>query len=181
MDDRESNPKPKKGKSTGSPIEKLTCGKCGKKQYGDCLKRTDNCFGCGKSGNKVRDCPNVRVQDNGNDQDQASGSNEAPNKNRFYALRSRGEQETSPGLVTFMLKVLSIDVYALLDLGATLSFVTPLLSKKFDILPDILHEPFIVSTPVDTNPVSNPLYRMDPTELKELKGQPKDLLDKGFI
>ena len=47
-----------------------------------------------------------------------------------------------------MLKVFSIDVYALLDFGATLSFVTPLVAKKFDILPDFLHEPFIVSTPV---------------------------------
>ena len=26
--------------------------------------------------------------------------------------------------------------------------VTPLVDKKFDILPDILHEPFVVSTPV---------------------------------
>ena len=47
-----------------------------------------------------------------------------------------------------MLKVFSIDVYALLDPGATLSFVTPLVAKKFDILPDILHEHFLVSTPV---------------------------------
>ena len=33
-----------------------------------------------------------------------------------------------------MLKVFSIDVYAFLDLGAILSFVTPLVAKKFDIL-----------------------------------------------
>ena len=32
-----------------------------------------------------------------------------------------------------LLKVFSIDVYALLDPGATLSFVTPLVDKKFDI------------------------------------------------
>ena len=45
----------------------------------------------------------------------ASGSSEAPKKNRFYALRSKVEQETSRGVVTAMLKVFSIDVYALLD------------------------------------------------------------------
>ncbi|XP_069150699.1 uncharacterized protein [Solanum lycopersicum] len=39
--DRVSNPKFKKGKGTISPTEKLTCGKCGKKQYGDCLKGMD--------------------------------------------------------------------------------------------------------------------------------------------
>ena len=33
----------------------------------------------------------------------------------------------------------------------------------------------------DTNPISIPPYRMAPAELKELKAQLKDLLDKGFI
>ena len=33
----------------------------------------------------------------------------------------------------------------------------------------------------DTNPILIPPYRMVPAELKELKSQPKDLLDKGFI
>jgi len=33
----------------------------------------------------------------------------------------------------------------------------------------------------DTQPISIPPYRMSPTELKELKAQLKDLLDKGFI
>ena len=79
-------------------------------------------------------------------QSQASGSSNALKKNFFYALRSRGEQENSPDVVTGMLKVLSLDVYALLDPDATLSFVTPLVAKKFDILPDALHEPFVVST-----------------------------------
>ena len=58
-----------------------------------------------------------------------------------------------------MLKVFSIDVYALLDLDATLSFVTPLVAKKFDILPDTLHEPFIVSTLVGKSVVAKRVYR----------------------
>ena len=33
----------------------------------------------------------------------------------------------------------------------------------------------------DTQPISIPPYKMGPTELKELKEQLKDLLDKGFI
>ena len=32
----------------------------------------------------------------------------------------------------------------------------------------------------DTNPISIPPYRIAPSELKELKAQQKDLLDKGF-
>ena len=62
----------------------------------------------------------MRGQYKGSGQTQASGSNEATNKNHFYALRSRGEQETSSDVVTGMLKVFSIDVYSLLDPDATL-------------------------------------------------------------
>ena len=57
-------------------------------------------------------------------------------------------------MVIGMLKVVIIDVYALLDSGATLSCVTPLVAKKFDILPNILHELFIVSTLVGESVVS---------------------------
>ena len=74
----------------------------------------------------MRDCPNLKSQDKGSGQAQASGSSDGPKKNHFYALHSRGEQETSLDIVTSMLKVFSLDVYALLDPGATLTFVTPL-------------------------------------------------------
>ncbi|XP_069146219.1 uncharacterized protein [Solanum lycopersicum] len=97
--DKVSNLKRKKGKGTSSPTENPTCGKCGKKHHGDCLKGTNNYFCCGKSWHKIRYLPNVRGQDKGSGQSQASGSNEAPKKNRFNALCSRGEQDTSPDVV----------------------------------------------------------------------------------
>ena len=68
-----------------------------------------NFFGCAKSWNKVRDSPNVSAQDK--DSGQASGSNVYPlKKNHFYALRSRGEQESSPNVVTSTSQVFSLDV-----------------------------------------------------------------------
>ena len=112
-----------------------------------------------KEWHKVRDLPNVRSQDKGGSQDQASGSNEAPKKNRFYALYSRRAQETSPDAVIGMLKAFAIDVYVLLDPGATLSFVTALVAKKFDILPYIFQDSFIVSTLVGESVVAKRVYR----------------------
>ena len=38
----------------------------------------------------------------------ASGYNEAPKKNRFYALRSRGEKKISLDVVTDILKVFTL-------------------------------------------------------------------------
>ena len=86
-----SNTKFNKGKGTNLPNEKPTCGNSCKKHYCDCLKGTNNCFSCGKSDQKIRDCPILKSQDKGSGQAQASGSNEEPKKNCFYALRSRGE------------------------------------------------------------------------------------------
>ena len=57
-----------------------------------------------------------------------------------------------------MLKVFSIDVYDLLFPGATLSFGFPLITKRFDSLPDVLHKPFIVLTPVGESVVAKRVY-----------------------
>ena len=64
-----------------------------------------------------------------------------------------------------MLKILSIDVYALLNQGDTLSFVNPLAAKKFYIFPDILHELFIMSIPVGESVVVKRVYRYGPIML----------------
>ena len=62
-------------------------------------------------------------------------------------------------MVTGILKVFSIRAYDLLDQGTTLSFVTPLVAKCFEILPDFLHEPFIVSTLVGELDVAKNFYK----------------------
>ena len=124
-----SNLKFKSGKDTNSPNKKPTCAKCGKGHLGVCLVGTRNRFNCGNSGHKMGDGPNFEGSREGWSS-LISGSSDSPKKNRFYALRSRGEQGTSPDVVTGMFKVFSIYVYDLLDPSATLSFVT--LAKKFD-------------------------------------------------
>ena len=58
-----------------------------------------------------------------------------------------------------MLQVFSINVYALLSPGATLSIVTPLIAKKFLILPDILNETFMVTNPEGESVVSKRVYQ----------------------
>ncbi|XP_069151938.1 uncharacterized protein [Solanum lycopersicum] len=178
--DRVSNAKFKKGRGNNSPNEKPTCGKCGKKHYGDCLKGTSNCFSCGKSGYTMRDYPNFMSQDKGSGQAQASGSSNAPKKNHFYPLLSGGEQKTSPEVVTGMLNVFSLDVYALLDSGATFSFFKPLVTKKFGILPDIVHEPFILYTPVGEFVVAKRVYRNCPIMLRNRVSY-VDLVELGML
>ena len=82
-----------------------------------------------------------------------------PKKNLFYVLRCRGEKESSLDVVIGILKVFSVDVYDFLDLGGTQSFVTTLISRKFDVLPHILNEPFMVSSLVGESVVAKRVYR----------------------
>ena len=63
-------------------------------------------------------------------------------------ITSRQEQENSADIGTGMIKVFTFDVYALLDPGVILSFVTPYVANQFEILPEKLCEPNCVSTPV---------------------------------
>uniref|UniRef100_M1DF09 Retrotransposon gag protein n=1 Tax=Solanum tuberosum TaxID=4113 RepID=M1DF09_SOLTU len=83
-----------------------------------------------------------------------SGTN-APKQNRFYALQTRGEQESSPDVVTGMFKVFQLDVYDLLDPGATLSFMTLYMAMRFDVLLD----PFPVSTPIGDSVMAQRVYK----------------------
>ena len=67
-------------------------------------------------------------------------------RNRFYALKGREEQDKSTNIIACMLHVFTFPLYALLDIGSTLLFVTPLITSRFYVFPEILHEPILVST-----------------------------------
>ena len=94
-DEKGNNLRAKKGRSGNSPNEKPTCAKYGKGHLGECFVGNGNCISCGKSDQKMGVCPNMKGQERGG-QAQTSGYSDTPMKNHFHALRSRGEQYTSP-------------------------------------------------------------------------------------
>ena len=57
-----------------------------------------------------------------------------------------------------MIKVFNFDVYALLDPGASLSFVTPYVANQFEILPEKHCELFCVSTPIGKSILAERVY-----------------------
>ncbi|WMV38056.1 hypothetical protein MTR67_031441 [Solanum verrucosum] len=92
--DKVSNPKPLGGSSSGFSI--LACPKCGKSHSRKCLAGMDGCFGCGKSGHKMRDC--LLLATNGRDGRQAKHSGfglGAPHQSRLYALQTRQDHKGS--------------------------------------------------------------------------------------
>ncbi|WMV24090.1 hypothetical protein MTR67_017475 [Solanum verrucosum] len=74
---------------------------------------------------------------------------ESQKQNKSYALQTHHEQVGSPDVVTVMLKVFHLDVYALLDTGATLSFSTPYMAMRFYLSLYKLLNHLSVSTPIE--------------------------------
>ncbi|KAF3676518.1 putative zinc finger CCCH domain-containing protein 19-like isoform X2 [Capsicum annuum] len=81
---------------------------------------------------------------------------------RFYAIPPRQEQEDSPDVVTGMLRVFYFNVYVLMDLGSSLSYVTPWVDVNFEINAEKILESFLVSTPIGKSVVAKQVYRKCP-------------------
>ncbi|XP_070048468.1 uncharacterized protein [Nicotiana tomentosiformis] len=78
----------------------------------------------------------------------SGGTQSLGESDRFYGMRDRQNSEASLDVVTAILIVQSHNVYALIDPGSTLSYVTLYVAMEFGIEPEHLHEPLFVSTPV---------------------------------
>ncbi|XP_070042743.1 uncharacterized protein [Nicotiana tomentosiformis] len=102
-------------------------------------------------------------------------------KGRFISYL-KATKTINKGCIYHLVRVTDTDVEA-----ATLEFV-PVVNEFLRVFPDKLpgipldwEIDFRIDVMSDTQPISIPPYRMAPAELKELKEQLNDLLDKGFI
>ncbi|XP_060217036.1 uncharacterized protein LOC132644459 [Lycium barbarum] len=154
---------------TQSNFTNPICAKCGKRHPGECCSGSNICYGCGQPGHIQRNCPSVRQGTGGNQTQSVNSSvphnnqtqagrvparsgNTSGGPNRLYALIGCQDIDNRTDVVTGILTVFSFDVYALMDPGSTLSYVTPYVARKFGIAPEKLKEPFEVSTPVGFTP-----------------------------
>ena len=98
----------------------------------------------------VRDCPHVRNQARIDAQPRPNPNviAEPFKRKRFYVFIGREEQMKLADVDNSNLLVFSFPFYALLDQISTLSFFTHLVASKFDLLPEILHEMFVVSATI---------------------------------
>ncbi|XP_070054493.1 uncharacterized protein [Nicotiana tomentosiformis] len=95
----------------------------------------------------------------------AKSSNVGGGRNCLYALAGHQDIEARGDVVTGTLTVFTFDVYALMDPGSSLSYVTPYIAKKFRIEPEKLCEPFEVSTLVGESVIARCIYRRYPVKV----------------
>ncbi|WMV25033.1 hypothetical protein MTR67_018418 [Solanum verrucosum] len=91
---------------------------------------------------------------------------------REYALKFTQLSKYAPTMIvdsrarmSKFVSVFQLDVYAFVDPGGTLSFVTPYVAMRFDVFPNVLLEPFIVSSPIGDSVVAKRVYRKCPISL----------------
>ena len=94
-------PRVKRNNEVDIPQERPPCRKCGKLHGGECMMGTNACYYCGKPGHMVKDCPSRRSQEQGKERVQPNSlSEEAPRRQWFFALKSRGAGEGTSGEVS---------------------------------------------------------------------------------
>ncbi|MDV3186339.1 MAG: hypothetical protein Q8850_02605, partial [Candidatus Phytoplasma australasiaticum] len=130
------------------------------------------CYGCGKVRHKVMDYPrNQHKGRDGHPQGQCANGGlrgrrgqqgGAPRHNRLYDLEGRQVVDGVPDVITSMLKVFDFHVYTLIDSSTTLSFITHFVAKKFHVEPELLCEPYEVSTPIGISIIARKVYRNYP-------------------
>ena len=142
----------------------------------DCPSRQGQGGNNGRAQSTTSAAPAGRPTQQGNSSSTGGGQCQ----NRLYVLQTRQDQEDSPDVVTGTLRVFDLDVYALFDPGVTLSFVTPYITVKFDVSPEILSEPFSVSTPVGYPVIARQVYKNCPVTVS-LKATSTDLVELEMV
>ncbi|XP_015168632.1 uncharacterized protein [Solanum tuberosum] len=124
------------------------CKQCGRSHLDICCIGTDACYWCGR-GQQVP---------TGRGRGVRGAASFSGVQNCTYALGSRQNLESSPDILTGTLFIFSHNVYALIDPGSTLSYITPLVAGKLKRTPKLLNKPFEVSTPTVASIIARRVY-----------------------
>ncbi|KAI6680623.1 hypothetical protein NL676_034504 [Syzygium grande] len=169
------------------------CRVCGERHgNGPCPIRGGACFGCGGLGHHVRFCPNLKQNRshallpprNENQIGAAHMANQTrpQAQGRVYAM-ARREIENTPGVVTGFLVVV-VDSTAkkprLEDIAVVYDY-PDVFRQELPGLPPEREVEYVIELAPENEPISKVPYRMSLLELKELKVQMQELLDKEFI
>ncbi|KAK9075673.1 hypothetical protein SSX86_004000 [Deinandra increscens subsp. villosa] len=115
------------------------CTTCGKPHKGVCRFAKGLCFKCGRSGHKIKDCPE---NDNGKKPARSTAGG------RFFALTA-SDAANAPGMVSGTLYLGERDICVLFDTGAMHSVVSLLFAKYLMIAPTTLDDTLRITTPLD--------------------------------
>ncbi|XP_073024398.1 uncharacterized protein [Primulina eburnea] len=141
------------------------CSTCGFKHSGECRRASGVCFGCGKAGHRIAECPTAANRPAGPNRGTGPNPGAGPSKPkedkpnaRIFAM-TQEEADDATEVVSGTILIQSVPAYALFDCGATHSFMSKRFAKKLGRRPDKLTEPFRIATPTSRAIETEEIYR----------------------
>ncbi|XP_073317265.1 uncharacterized protein [Primulina huaijiensis] len=115
------------------------------RQLGECYKKTNACFKCGKLGHRIADCPENQEKGVKPNTENHKPRENKPNA-RVFAI-TQEEVDNANDVVADTILINKMPIYVLFDCGATHSFVSKRFAKKLKLEGETLSEPLRVATP----------------------------------
>ncbi|XP_073291056.1 uncharacterized protein [Primulina huaijiensis] len=141
------------------------CPTCHFKHTGECRRTNGVCFGCGKAGHRIAECPTTANQAAG--PNKGTGTNTGANLNkpneskpnaRVFAM-TQEEADDANEVVSCTILIQKVPAYTLFDCDATHSFMSKRFAKKLGLKPESLAEPFRIATPASKTIETHDIHR----------------------
>ncbi|RVW49285.1 Transposon Ty3-I Gag-Pol polyprotein [Vitis vinifera] len=153
---------PSRNQSKGKAAQNLDgiCPTCGKKHGGrPCYRETGACFGCGKQGHMVRDCPESKKFVFGKPNEENKEDRQKPRaQGRVFAM-THGDAQVTSDVVTGTIRIHTLFARALIDPGSTHSFVSASFASLLGMSIDNMDFDLFVATPLGDFVVVNKILR----------------------
>ncbi|XP_073019462.1 uncharacterized protein [Primulina eburnea] len=157
---------PSKGPSPASGYQAIKpCPTCHLRHLGECRRASGVCFGCGKPGHHMADCPTASNKTTGPGKGDGSSSGANANKPRENKPNARvfamtqEEPDDASDVVSGTIFIQQVPAYVLFDCGAAHSCISKRFGKKLGRQPDKLTEPFQLATPTSRALETDEIYR----------------------
>ncbi|XP_073057367.1 uncharacterized protein [Primulina eburnea] len=141
------------------------CPTCGFRHSGECRRASGVCFGCGKSGHRIAECPTAASRPAGPNRETGPNTGTGPSKPRedkpnakVFAM-TQGEADDANEVVSGIIFIQQVPAYVLFDCGATHSFMSKRFAKKLGCKLDKLIEPLRIATPTNRAVETDEIYR----------------------
>ncbi|XP_073307098.1 uncharacterized protein [Primulina huaijiensis] len=158
--------RPSKGPSPATSYQAIKpCPTCHLRHLGECRRASGVCFGCGKPGHRMAECPDATNRATG--QSKGDGSNSGVNANkprenkpnaRVFSMMQK-EADDANDVVSGTIFIQQVSAYVLFECGATHSFTSKKFAKKLGCKPQKLTEPFRIATPTSWVIETHEIYR----------------------